>query len=427
MNLTQTLAQKQSLLVSMQLQQAISLLIMDNDELETTIEEKLKENPFLKESPHDSFRQRADSDSAYDIALETVAMHADFRDSLLNQLGLIKFNELEKRIAYMLIQSIDDNGLLSDKDEVFLDISSELHVFPEWIESVRKRLMEFEPLGCGATSISEAIAVQLRSQKAQASGALKILLDKILRSEEKNIDKTALKRLMHEHKITKLEKIFPRPALGFLSKKTQEDYAIPDLILENDSEELTLRLLKRHSQGLVVQESNLKSSLAAAERKFMRQKAKEAGFFVKSLRYRENALFMLAESIVKIQAAWFLGKGDLKALSLSQLADLCQMHESTVSRLLRNKFISSSRGTFELRYFLSHELTQSNKSNNISARAIKEKLHTIIQHENKLKPLSDQELCTALKDINIAISRRTVAKYRDALKIAAAHARRRFS
>jgi RNA polymerase sigma-54 factor len=373
---------------------AISLLAMDSQEVEVFISNELRSNPCLQEN-YGYYNN-------YDNNIPTVK---DFREYLLEQVKLHKFNKLECDIAEVIIYSLDDDGLLLDCDIISNELTSELALWPEWIESVRIRLMYLDPLGCGAQSVQEALIFQARA----LYGTEADVIINLIKSKQKNFYK-----LLSSSDYNYLKNLRPRPAQDYANiEKNYHDE--PDLVVYKNSQSYYVDLSRRPSKRIICERPVIQD-------KQLLKYFNKAQFLLKSLRYREHNLRGVAESIVRYQAPWFFHDQPLRALSLKQIADDTNLHESTISRLVRHKFISCDRGLFELKYFFSSKIKAANYD--CSSKHIKNLIKNIITQENIHKPLSDQTICLRLNRGGFDISRRTVTKYRQSLRIKAAYERK---
>jgi RNA polymerase sigma-54 factor len=423
MKLTADVSLKQAMVMTQSMRQAIDMLAMSSSEIEQLIDEELNKNPILEEkehyfSDHDLFRQgRSDSATSFDIAMETTSYQDDFRDHLRRQVGEGKFHSLEEQIAVMLIQNLDDHGFLSDAS-VFASIEDELWVYGDWIEIVRKRLMDLEPLGCGARDIYEAMTHQIKCVgKPSHQKFIKI----IAKLQASPVEGLSLARLKSEnHSLAELRYLNPRPSRAFSKKEINLQEIIPDLIV-SDGNNLEVSLLKRPSERLMMK-GDLKRAKSSSV--FILENRKRAAFLLKSLRFRETSLVLVARAIIHHQAGWFANNTGLKPLQLKDIAETCGLHESSISRLVRGKYLSTKKGVFELKYFFSQAVGSGFLAT--SATFIKDQIRALVSREDKLKPLSDLKIVEKLRAMDIAVSRRTVTKYRKNLQLGPAHERRIF-
>lgn len=390
MRVTADLRLKQSLALTTDMRMAISTLSMSGEEISELIQQEMAKNPSLQEfSEPSSF---VSHESAFEIALKTTTEVKDFRELLWQEAQLLRLNVFELKIAYALIFSLDDRGLLPDKDEIYQIIIDDLGVFSEWIESVRTRLMALEPVGCCAKDVEEFLLFQLSHRCQYPHDEFESFL-----KNKKTLTRADIQKLKSDPKLYELKNLLRSP-ISFA--------ALPlaiEILVENISGKLKVCLLKRASHGLRVVSCGLKDH------------EKQAHFLIKALRFRENNLLKVAEAIIFYQEAWFLGLGEIRPLSLHDVASISGLHESSISRLTRGKYLSCTKGSFELKYFFSQNALSIDGE--CSSKAIKEKIRKIIEQENRQKPLSDEQIAKSLKLARMPIARRTVTKYRESLKL----------
>ncbi len=348
---------------------AIQMLAMDNDEIEALIQEELIHNPCLKENINNNYNYE-------DINYENLAHIINFKDNLLTQVRLENFNYLERIIAAYIIYNLDEDGIFIEYEDILSELCSELSVWPEWVESVRKRLMHLEPIGCGARSHEEALVTQAQSHNFDI---------KNLRSEEYKF----------------LKNFYTRPAQAFLRPE-------PIAYCEADIE-----LVIYNNNYYIKPLKNMSQKLRCEKVPWCLKSYNRAHFLLRSLRFREDSLQEVAKNIVSHQEDFFLKNKALKTLSLKDIAHATGLHESSVSRLVKHKYIATKKGIFELKYFFTREHI-----------FIKNIIKNIIKEEDKQKPLSDENISRELKNKGFHTPRRTVAKYRQQLGLAAAYNRR---
>jgi RNA polymerase sigma-54 factor len=416
MKVTTELGLKQSLLMTTDIRLAIDMLAMSTPELEDLMNEELINNPCLEER-HDAYASflSADQQGAFDIALKTTRTAQGFQDALLQQLGEGRFNALETTIATMLIHSLGDDGILDDYEHVYQWINDELGVFPEWIESVRRRILDFEPIGCGAKSIHEAIAHQISINCQFDHGEFLVLLNLLKKNPQQKLSHSLLASIRHDKSVAELKMVTPRPSSAFIHDPTNSSFIIPDVSVTNYHSHLSTSLCKKPSTRWALAK---KSSTP-----FLKTYYRRALFMRQALQFREHSLLVVAKIIVEQQAGWFIDKQPLKPLNLRDVAQLSGLHESTISRLSRGKYLICDWGSFELKHFFGQGITADGLQDELSTSWIKEQVTTMIAKENKSAPLSDQKICERLGKMGIPIARRTVSKYREKLNIPAKNER----
>lgn len=224
----------------------------------------------------------------------------------------------------------------------------------------------------------------------------------------------------------------PRPGAAYHSEQAQ--YIVPDLIVTLENDTIELDLFQKHLPNVQFQKDYYKMMSSYKDQQvkhFLKEKTQDYQWIMRSLRQRKETLLKVGMAIIQKQYDFFLkGPEYLKPLTMKEISEEINVHESTVSRAVREKFIQTPFGTYELRYFFSTSIMKSNsidEEDQASAQQVKMRISHLIEQENKLKPLSDQGIADDLKNEGIIISRRTVAKYRDQLNIPSSSKRKRFA
>lgn len=406
MKLIASLALKQSLHLNPNLSMAIAMLAMNDDEIEQLIDRELEANFCLIRTKSETYPNDRIS---FDIALDSVAQNNDFRDHLWHQVKLSRFNRIERDIAEVIINNLDDDGLFSDSEAVIQQIINEQQVFYEWVLLVRQKIMALEPISCAAFNINEALSYQITSFFKHKPNHLLDLLAKLRHNPQLRLTINDIRQACDNKEIHKLKLIHPRPAQAFKGLQVQNHIIIPDLTMHINNGNFSLSLTNNYSRILMV-DNSYKNTL-------FKTRKKSANFFIKSLRFREHSLINVACAIINRQKGYFFNHQDLKPMILADIASDTGLHESSVSRLIRNKYLASKQGVHELKHFFSQAV------NHQSSIAIKALIKNLLTHEDKKHPLSDQQIAETLAKANMPLARRTVAKYRESLGIAAANHR----
>lgn len=310
------------------------------------------------------------------------------------------------------------------------------------LETVLLRLQDFDPAGVAARNLSECLTIQLASlpkSTPQLEIAKKLVLNYLELLAEKDYSTVQkILKLGHDElnqALRLLKQLDPKPG-SYISAK-HLDYIIPDVIVRNQNNKLMVELNMANIPKLRINQEyrNLLATRDFANKTSLKQYLSDAEWFLKSIQTRNETLLRVCHSIVTKQAQFFqYGVEQLKPLSLQEIAAASGFHESTISRITQQKTMQTPRGTFELRYFFSNPIRKREKeqykekdkekeSENRSSSSVRALIKKIIQEEKN--PLSDQEICKILSDQGIKINRRTLAKYRIAMKIAPSHERRR--
>jgi RNA polymerase sigma-54 factor len=336
------------------------------------------------------------------------------------------------RVGEFLVGCIDERGYLC----VSLEEAQEtLKVGPEIVEKVLKAIQTFEPYGVGARDLKECLLIQLRLLNKDMPLAETIINDHLDDLAQGHIKQIAARLGIGIHETQDVCNIIrtldPKPGRQYGSAD-EVRYLLPDIIVEkingeyvvsvNDGQSPHLFLNKFYQDILKAPESYSKDA-----KKYLEEKLSSALWLIKSIEHRRLTLYHVVSRIVEIQRDFLdYGINYLKPLTLKQVAEKVQVHESTISRAIANKSVQTPQGVFELKYFFSSGVRTMDEEGLVSARSIKSILRELIEGEESANPLSDQQICDTLAGKGINCSRRTVAKYRTELGIPRASARRRY-
>lgn len=346
------------------------------------------------------------------------------REHLRWQLELTPMSPRDYAIAHVLIDSVEDDGYLREPiDFQRAALVSEFIVSPQELEIVRQRLMRFDPVGVLARTLCECLVVQLQNRIHPRRTLAIALVEQGLEQLAK-ADRERLARL-HEVEIDELEsalqlirELNPRPGSGFYV--ASDEYVIPDVEVRKHAGKWEVRL-NSEAMPKVRVGAGFESMAARAKRddaNFIRCQVADAKQLIKSLAQREDTVLRVAQAIVQEQCQFFdHGIEYMKPLVLRQIADQCELHESTVSRVTTRKYMHTPRGLFEFKHFFSSGVA-TRDGGEASATAIQEMIRKLIEIEPPNKPLSDSALMELLKARGVMVARRTVAKYREGLGIA---------
>ena len=372
-------------------------------------------------------RSRAD-DERHQFMMDSIESAASLQEHLIDQLALAGFDTRERGIAEVLIGSIDDDGYLQ------LDLDGIIGSTPEFPEELFERIItviqEFDPVGVCARSLQECLLIQLRHQKKGDSLEASLVRNHLDKLGSHQYEQIASAMHLPLEKIKELSQrvadLDPKPGRNYTADQTE--YVIPEINVEKRDGVWTLTQNKSPYPRLFISLKYLQllkdKTTAQETRKYIREKIAKSKFFIRSIDQRQDTIYRIACEIVRVQEG-FLEKGisKLRPLTMKQIAEVLKLHETTISRAYNGKYIATPRGIFELRYFFTTGVAQAD-GRFISNAAIKNTLAEIIRDEDKKKPLSDQKIGDELSTQGIDIARRTVAKYREQLKILPARLRR---
>ncbi|ACI21859.1 RNA polymerase factor sigma-54 [Thermodesulfovibrio yellowstonii] len=343
----------------------------------------------------------------------------DLWEHLLWQLRLSKAPDKIRAVAEVVIGNIDEDGYLKATEEEIAKMSDTDN---ETVKQAIALVQEFDPAGVAARDIKECLILQIKALglgDTLVQSFIEEHLEDIKKKKYENIAKRfgiSIDEVIKSVKI--IEKLEPRPGRNF--SKTQVNIPVPDVyvtkvegeyqIILNDEGIPKLRLSK------IYRELFTEKNLPVQEKKYLREKFKNAVELLRSIEQRNKTIYRVTESLVKFQKEFFdKGVSYVKPLNLKDIAQDLGLHESTISRVTSNKYLACEHGLFNFRFFFSNAL--SSNHGGISTTLVKDLIQKIINEENHTNPLSDKEISDMLKKQGIDIARRTVAKYREELKI----------
>jgi RNA polymerase sigma-54 factor len=353
------------------------------------------------------------------------------QEHLAFQLEMAALSERERAIGRAILDAINEDGYLTeDFPAIAATLKPEIQADDAEIGAMLTIVQGFDPLGVGARDVGECVSLQLRALEPSTPG-----LATALRLAQGHLDQVAnreLPLLRRELKVSdeELEQALllvrgchPRPGAQISSAAAQ--YVVPDVFVRRTSSGWSVEM-----NGATVPRVRLNESYAsligrAASHATMRTQLQEARWLLKSLEIRHDTLLKVARSIVERQHE-FLEQGEehMRPMILRDIAEAIGMHESTISRVTSGKYMHTSRGVFELRYFFSSQVESSDGSGT-SSTAIRAKIRKLIRDEAATTPLSDSRIAEILSKEGIPVARRTVAKYRESMGIAPSNERKR--
>jgi RNA polymerase sigma-54 factor len=367
-------------------------------------------------------------DGEGNVLEQTVGETVTLRRHLTTQLGLSSADPQERMIGSFLIDQLDDAGYLTGSVE---SAAAALGCEASRVERMLALMQGFDPVGVFARSLRECLALQL-ADRNRLDPAMAALLD--------NLDLLAKRDLVRLKKacgvddedlaemIAEIRCLDPKPAASF--EPAREQPVEPDILMRPDAAGGWIIELNTDTLPRVLVANRYYAEVGAkadrATRTFLNEQFQSANWLVKSLHQRATTILKVASEIVRQQSGFFLhGIDALKPLILRDIAEVIGMHESTVSRVTTNKYLASPRGVFELKFFFTQALASTAGGEAHSAEAVRHKIKTLIEAETPDAVLSDDRIAEILKEDGIDIARRTVAKYREAMKIASSSQRRR--
>ena len=480
--LDQRLVQK--LILAPALQQAIKLLPLTNLELIEVINDELSQNPMLEEETPEKMLQEKETpgseqesgetgerperreeadlggdtetpDGAVDLEFESqfqqyfddgfrpffsekketpaleniLSKTISLWDHLNWQANLTFFEPEDREIAQLIIGNVNEDGYLQASEEELARLTG---AEEEKVGRVREKIKMFDPVGVGSLNLQEVLLAQMDYLKIDDEITRQLVLHHLPLLERS--DYAQLAKLLGvglqdvKNHIEVIKSLDPNPGRKYSQEKTS--YVLPDIIVSKEDDELIIGLndeglprlrINAYYRRLLAQAA--KENLEAYH--FLKDKLKKALWFLRSLDQRDHTVYKVAKYIVNRQREFFeKGIDYIKPLTLLEIAREIGVHESTVGRVVANKFMSTPWGVFPLKYFF-HKSLVGDFGEEISSLKIKEKIKKLVENEDRSRPLSDIEIGDILAKNNLKIARRTVAKYRKQLKIPPSHIRKR--
>jgi len=428
----------------MELRQLVAAEMQTNpvleEEVRQEVPEKREEEPEraggLQEEWNEYYAQRATAEPWTAEALERRQHFFDsqtreltLQQHLLEQLGRSDLTVRQRGIALEVVGNIDDRGYLRATDE---EIAEKAGCSPLEADRVVGKVQELDPPGVGARNLSECLLLQLRR-----SGRENTVESRIARYHLEDLGRRKLPDIARHLRVSVAEvqrageaiaRLEPRPGRPFASG--DEQTILPDVVVERDEDGYVVFLNDSEVPSLRIGDSYkdmLSQSSATREvREYLRDKIRGGRFFMKCIEQRQHTLLNIAREIVGRQTAFFDdGPAHLRPMTMSQVADAVRVHETTVSRAVAGKYMTTPRGIFELKYFFTAGYTTS-EGEAVSNESVRVAIAELVRAEPARKPLSDQDIVARLAEQGLPIARRTVAKYREQLGILPSHLRKSF-
>lgn len=442
MDMKMGLFQQQTLKLAMtqELSQAITLLQYSAQELQEFLDNKLLENPLLSlEHPSQvtyepMFRQNkkhttqaGNKDAAYwleQIGEETTSIETD----LLSQLKVHELTKQQESILLQLIHNLDGNGYLRIDIE---EVAETNGISSLEVEECLKELQQLEPYGIAARNLQECLLIQARLDGSNelAEMILEHHFFPFVEKKWKGIAKhLGVSMQQIQGVFDYVQELNPRPGARYSLDRPA--YIVPDVVVENRGGRLVIGDYDGNSPRLNADKTYLKKLKESKDQnlnRYWQEKWQEYQWLSKGIQHRKETILNVMGKIAEKQTQCFLtGMNELKPMTMKEIADELGIHESTVSRAVKEKYVQTPFGTFEMREFFSSSL-QSTMDEEISGKNARSALEKMISKEDKQKPLSDQELSARLRaEQGIVLSRRTVAKYRDQLGLPSSSKRKRY-
>ncbi|MBD8070788.1 RNA polymerase factor sigma-54 [Bacillus sp. PS06] len=432
MDLTAGLFQQQSqkLVLTKELTQAITLLQYSTVELHDFLHQQSLENPLIeiKDTRHRSMKVRGNQIQATKNPIDYLAHHhVSLSEHLCGQLVNFHLSKKEIHQVEYIINSLDVNGYLRyDEKEIAADLGIEI----EEVQKAISIVQQLEPAGVAARNLQECLLLQLKRLPIHHSLARPVLTDHFELFATKSWKKLASTLKVQLKEIQALydaiQLLDPRPGSQYSTMTT--NYIRPDLKVEFIQGDLVVSLIEENSPKLSINKQYYQLKETNPEAKsYLESKYDQYLWIQKSIEQRKRTISNVMAEITKRQSSFFLkGPLYLEPLTMSDIAEALEIHESTVSRASKGKYVQTPHGTYEIRSFFSNQVNDKSTTE-VSSAHVKHLVKELIEQENKQKPLSDQQIVSSLEvNHQISVSRRTIAKYRDQLGILGSSKRKRF-
>jgi len=454
------MTQEQRLILTQNMQQSIKLLQMSLHDLREYIDNEYSENPVLEvneeitsyddertngemdiedkydykkiveELYSDNYKEKSEyNSSSEDVSpLNFIEKKISLKDYLQEQLVEVNIDSYTLSICKYIVESLDYRGYLEISTE---ELAEELNISEEVVEKALKIIQSLEPYGIGARNIKECLIIQ-----SLKLNILDNIIERIILNHLENVADNKYEVVGKDLNISPREaqrygdlikKLEPKPSRGFYTGE-EVNYIIPDAEIKNIDGEFFILMNESVLPRLMINKTYkdvLQNNKDSETNAYVKDKINQAMFLIKSIEQRKNTLHKVLECVLDKQKDFFkFGKQYIKTLTLREVAEIINVHESTVSRAIKEKYVLTSYGTIKIKELFASGLSSS-EDDDMATVKIKSEIKRIIDDENKGKPLSDQIISSILADKNMNISRRTVAKYREALGIKSSSMRKR--
>ena len=472
LSLTQTQQQRLQMVLAPQLRQSLALLQVPILELRSLVQQEMEQNPTLEEQPvetasldaepaepagpeenkeldfkeefevlarlDEEWREYFQQDqAARPYTAEAAAKRQHFFDSLTQpeslqehlrgQLILAALPEEDHRAAEMLIGSLNDDGYLITPLE---ELAHSTGMDPAQLDDLLKIVQEFDPIGVGARDLKECLLLQLKRLGKSEDPAATVVRDHLDDLGAKRYAQIAKAMKVTPEAVADLARFIstlePRPGRMFSAESPA--YVLPEVQVQKvggeylvtlNHDQVPRLLISRHYRQLMEDPGT-----TAEVRDYIREKVRAGMFLIRSIQQRQQTIYRIAVEIVAIQRDFLeQGLSHLRPLTMAEIAGKLGLHETTISRAIANKYMQTPRGTFEMKYFFTPGY-QGRDGQQVSNKTIKDSIARLVQEEDPRQPLSDQAIVARLKEQGYEVARRTIAKYREELRILPSHLRR---
>jgi RNA polymerase sigma-54 factor len=468
--LSQTQSQRMQMVLAPQLRQSLELLQVPMLELRSLVQQEMEQNPTLEDQPmeaeqieiepnapekkdeelglKDEFEKLARLDDEWrdyfnqnqgsqrysseeaakrQFFLDSLSQPESLQQHLMDQLALADLPEHDRQIGELLIGSTNEDGYLTSPLE---ELAGSTGYATQQLEDVLRLVQEFDPIGVGARDLRECLLIQLRrlgKEDSMASSIVRDHLDTLGGRRFPDIARALKVPVEEVHNAARLiATLEPKPGRLFTPDATS--YVLPEVIIQRVDGEYVIILnndqiphlhISDHYRRLMSDEST-----PADVKNYIREKVRAGMFLIKSINQRQQTIYNITKEIVGVQRE-FLDQGitHLRPLTMAEVAAAVGIHETTVSRAIANKYMQTPRGTFEMKYFFTPGYRTAD-GQSVSNKTIKDAIAKLVAEEDPSDPLSDQIMVQKLAEMGTKVARRTIAKYRDELKILPSHLRK---
>ncbi|KAB1068109.1 RNA polymerase factor sigma-54 [Tamlana haliotis] len=417
------------------------------DDNETINTDDINVDEYLSDDEIPEYRTQANNYSSDDEEKTMpYAAGTSFTQHLISQLNTYRLSDEERDIAEFLVGSVDESGYIRRAISDIMDdlaFTQNIYTTEEAILKVLRIVHQLDPAGVGARSLQECLSIQLHRKDKTADTELSIkIIDKAFDQFTKKHYKKLLQKFdvteeQLKGAITEIEHLNPKPGGSYAGNNRIVEHVVPDFAIKIVDGELELTLNGRNAPELHVSRSynNMLKGYKDSKEKsksqkdaimFIKQKLDAAKWFIEAIKQRQQTLFVTMSAIMHYQEEYFLtgDERNLKPMILKDIADEISMDVSTVSRVANSKYVDTPYGTKLIKEFFSESM-KNDQGEDVSTREIKTILESVIEEEDKKKPLTDETLASILKEKGYPIARRTVAKYREQLDIPVARLRKK--
>ncbi len=419
----------------------------DYNDSETIGNDDINVDEYLSDDEIPDYRTQANNYSSDDEE-KTIpyAAGTTFTQHLINQLNTYRLSDEEHDIAEFLVGSIDESGYIRRSITDIMDdlaFTQNVYTTEDKIKNVLKIVHQLDPAGVGARNLQECLSIQLhRKEKTQDTQLAINIIDQAFeqftkKHYKKLLQKFDVSEIQLKDAIHEIEHLNPKPGGSYSGNNRIVEHVVPDFAIKIVDGELELTLNGRNAPELHVSRGYndmLKGYKDAKEKSkaqkdavtFIKQKLDAAKWFIEAIKQRQQTLFVTMSAIMHYQKDYFLtgDERNLKPMILKDIADEISMDVSTVSRVANSKYVDTPYGTKLIKDFFSESM-KNDQGEDVSTKEIKKILETVIEEENKRKPLTDEHLATILKEKGYPIARRTVAKYREQMDLPVARLRKK--